>query len=69
MNFKDLVIEESTILNEVKIFTPSVSEDKRGSIFTTYSKDVYNKFLPGGLEFIHDKFAESKKDVLRGFAW
>lgn len=66
MSFKDLIIEESKILPEVKIFTPSVNEDNRGTIFTTYSKDIYNKYLPEGLEFIHDKFAESKKDVLRG---
>jgi len=66
MSFKDLIIEESKILPEVKIFTPSVNEDSRGTIFTTFSKDIYKKYLPDGLEFIHDKFAESKKGVLRG---
>jgi len=66
MTFKDLIIEESKILPEVKIFTPSVNEDNRGNIFTTYSKDIYCKYLPESLEFIHDKFAESKKNVLRG---
>jgi dTDP-4-dehydrorhamnose 3,5-epimerase len=66
MSFDDLLIEHSAKLNEVKIFTPSVNYDNRGTIFTTYSKDAYQKFLPGGLEFIHDKFAESKKNVLRG---
>lgn len=66
MSFKDIQIDKSRILNEVIIFTPTVSEDKRGRIFTTYSKDIYEKFLPAGLEFIHDKFAESKKKVLRG---
>lgn len=66
MTFKDLTIDQSKIFQEVKIFTPSVSKDERGTIFTTYSKDNYSKFLPAGLEFIHDKFAESKKNVLRG---
>ena len=66
MNHIDLVVEESKILPEVKIFTPTVNEDNRGTIFTTFNKEVYNKFLPKGLEFIHDKFAESQKNVLRG---
>jgi dTDP-4-dehydrorhamnose 3,5-epimerase len=66
MSFKDITIEQSKILSEVKIFTPSVNKDSRGTIFTTYNKELYNQFLPDGLEFIHDKFAESKKDVLRG---
>jgi len=66
MSFKDLTIEKSKILPEVKIFIPSVNVDNRGTIFTTYNKEVYNQFLPEGLEFIHDKFAESKKNVLRG---
>lgn len=61
MSFKDLTIEKSKILPEVKIFIPSVNVDNRGTIFTTYNKEVYNQFLPEGLEFIHDKFAESKK--------
>jgi dTDP-4-dehydrorhamnose 3,5-epimerase len=66
MSFKEFKVEQSNIFPEVKIFTPSVNSDERGTIFTTYSKDDYNKFLPPGLEFIHDKFAESKQNVLRG---
>jgi len=66
MNYKKIDVRESDILNDVKIFIPSINIDNRGTIFTTYSKEDYNKFLPEGLEFIHDKFAESKKDVLRG---
>lgn len=66
MAFEDLIVEHSKVLKEVVVFTPSVNVDNRGTIFTTYSKDNYNKFLPKGLEFIHDKFAESEKNVLRG---
>jgi dTDP-4-dehydrorhamnose 3,5-epimerase len=66
MNVKEILVEESTVLHEIKIFTPSVSTDLRGTIFTTYSKEIYNSYLPAGLDFIHDKFAESKKNVLRG---
>ena len=53
-------------LSEVITFKPSVNYDSRGSIFTTYSSSFYNKFLPQKVDFIHDKFAESKKNVLRG---
>jgi len=54
------------LFNEVLIIKPSVNHDLRGSIFTTYNKDIYDKFIPESLDFIHDKFAESKKNVLRG---
>ena len=66
MSFKDIVVEKSKLLNEILIIKPSVNYDLRGSIFTTYNKDIYNKFIPENLDFIHDKFAESKKNVLRG---
>ncbi len=66
MSLKDIEIENSKILKEIKIFTPSVNVDNRGTIFTTYSKESYDNYLPEGLEFIHDKFAESNKNVLRG---
>lgn len=66
MNILDVKIENSTILKEIITFLPSVSEDNRGTIFTTYNKEIYCKYLPGNIEFIHDKFAESRKNVLRG---
>ena len=62
----DLKINSGNILKEVIVFEPSISCDNRGTIFTSYQKDLYNKYLPKGLDFIHDKFAESKKNVLRG---
>jgi dTDP-4-dehydrorhamnose 3,5-epimerase-like enzyme len=40
MNYKDLTVKASKILPEVKIFTPSVNKDDRGTIFTTYSKEI-----------------------------
>lgn len=59
-------VENGITLNEIKIFVPSVGEDNRGTIFTTFDNLFYGNFLPKGLEFNHDKFAESKKNVLRG---
>ena len=62
----DAKITTSKILDEVKIFQPSIGKDLRGTIFTTYDAKIYDKYLPNGIKFIHDKFAESKKNVLRG---
>jgi len=62
----NIIIEKSKILEEVITFIPSVNKDERGTIFTTFNKGIYSKYLPQNIEFIHDKFAESKKNVLRG---
>lgn len=66
MSIDELKIEKGNILKEITLFYPSVNYDNRGTLFTTYNKETYCKYLPDGLEFIHDKFAESKKNVLRG---
>lgn len=66
MSFREIYIERSRILNDIIIFKPSVNIDLRGTIFTTYNRELYDKYLPGNISFIHDKFAESKKNVIRG---
>jgi dTDP-4-dehydrorhamnose 3,5-epimerase len=66
MSYKDFDIKKSTVFNEVLIIKPSVSVDLRGNIFTSYNKDFYTEVLPAELDFKHDKFAESKFNVLRG---
>jgi dTDP-4-dehydrorhamnose 3,5-epimerase len=63
---ENLIIEKAKVLDEIIVFSPSVNYDNRGTIFTTYQSDIYDKYLPGDIKFIHDKFAESKKNVLRG---
>jgi dTDP-4-dehydrorhamnose 3,5-epimerase len=45
---------------------PSVSEDVRGNIWTSFLKDKVEVFLPDDLFFKHDKFSASKYNVLRG---
>lgn len=62
----DTEVYTSKILSDVKIFVPSIGKDQRGTIFTSYEKSLYEKFLPKQLSFVHDKFAESKYNVLRG---
>jgi len=59
-------IMKSKIFQDIIIFQPSISYDSRGTIFTSYDKSIYNLYLPNDIDFIHDKFAESKGNVLRG---
>jgi len=59
-------ITESNLINGVKIVTPSISEDARGNIWTSYTTDSIKKIIPKDLDFKHDKFSKSKKNVLRG---
>ena len=62
----DFKIEESDTLKDVKIITPSVFEESRGSIWTSYQDDTIGSLLPKGTFFKHDKFSKSKSNVLRG---
>ena len=47
---------------KIKIIKPSFFRDKRGDYWTTWKKNYFSK-----LNFNHDKFSISKKNVLRGF--
>lgn len=49
-------------LSEIRDFRDDAFKDKRGIYWTSWKKD---KIV--GLEFNHDKFSLSKKNVLRGF--
>src|SRR4030042_1766153 len=66
MSYKDLRIYRSKILPDIIIIEPSVFIDERGNIFTSFKHNIYCKILPHGVHFIHDKFAVSKYNVLRG---
>ncbi len=66
MDVRDVTVERSKVFADVAVFIPSVNHDDRGSIFTTYHKDIYDSYLPQELTFKHDKFAESRNNVLRG---
>ena len=66
MSYKEFIIEKSDDLDGVVIFTPSVNEDLRGNIFTTYIESIMAQYLPEGTRFVHDKFSHSKNAVLRG---
>jgi dTDP-4-dehydrorhamnose 3,5-epimerase len=62
----DFDIQESTEISGVYILSPSVSEDSRGNIWTSFLKDEVEKILPNNLYFKHDKFSTSRHNVLRG---
>lgn len=66
MSYKDFDVSKSGILPGVVIVKPSVSTDLRGNIFTSYNHDFYTEFFEKELNFKHDKFAESRQNVLRG---
>ncbi|MCD4735313.1 MAG: dTDP-4-dehydrorhamnose 3,5-epimerase family protein [Bacteroidales bacterium] len=66
MSFKDLKITRSPILPELMVFEPSVFWDLRGNIYTSFLTEHYLPDMPEPLEFVHDKFAQSKFNVLRG---
>jgi dTDP-4-dehydrorhamnose 3,5-epimerase len=53
------------MLQGVKIFKESIFRDRRGFIWTSWT----NKKKYKDLKFNHDKFALSKKNVLRGIHW
>ena len=58
--------KKSNLIKGVTIITPSISSDERGNIWTSYLEDEIVVLLPKGLNFKHDKFSFSKKNVLRG---
>lgn len=62
----ELDITESSKIKGVWIIKPSVAEDIRGNIWTSFLKNEVEKILPDHLTFKHDKFSLSKNNVLRG---
>ena len=66
MSYKDYEIEHSKVIPDIMVIKPSVSWDLRGNIYSSFNKDFYKDILPKELDFKHDKFAESKHNVLRG---
>ena len=48
------------------IIEPSISNDERGTIWSSFFSDQIDSYLPDNLHFKHDKFSESCNNVLRG---
>ena len=56
-----MINDANLMKNRVKIFRNTISTDRRGKIWTSWKKNKLN------LNFNHDKFTISKKNVFRGF--
>ena len=50
------------MFEEIDVYTPDVFTDYRGDIWTTYEKDKF----PENIQFKHDKYSTSRKNVIRG---
>ena len=59
-------VSKSFKISGLRIITPSIFEESRGSIWTSYETSNFESLLPKGLFFKHDKFSTSKHNVLRG---
>jgi len=59
-------IRESKKIKGIYIVETSVSTDLRGNIWTSFIKEQIGKLIAVDLDFKHDKFSTSKKNVLRG---
>ena len=59
-------ISKSSIISGVWEITPNISSDIRGNIWTSFIKGEIENILPDNLYFKHDKFSQSRKNVLRG---
>ena len=59
-------VKASKVIDGVYSFQPTVSKDIRGTIWTSFLRDDVEKYLPDDIFFKHDKFSESKYNVLRG---
>ena len=62
----DFDIQSSETLDGIQILRPSVFEEPRGNIWTSYRSDKVDGLLPDGVSFNHDKFSQSEHNVLRG---
>lgn len=57
---------ENTKFDGVCVIYNDVFEDSRGSIWTSYNKEIHSHLLKFGYDFSHDKFNQNRKNVLRG---
>lgn len=62
----NFTIEESKKISDVRIINPSVYDESRGSIWTSYKSSQISTLIPDDLTFKHDKFSSSRHNVLRG---
>ncbi len=59
-------ITHSDEIKGVSTIKPNISSDIRGNIWSSFISSQIDSLIPSDHKFIHDKFSESRKDVLRG---
>lgn len=65
--YNDFKIKKSKIFtDEVKIISPDLFIDKRGTIYTDYLESFFQDELKISQKFKHSKYAYNQKNVLRG---
>lgn len=62
----DFKLKNSEKIEGIKIIEPSIFNENRGSIWTSFIANNDLCLLPNDLQFNHDKFSLSKFNVLRG---
>ena len=62
----EFIIKSSSKIEGLTIITPSAFTERRGSIWTSYHRDDLKHLIPDEIDFKHDKFSTSFKNVLRG---
>ena len=63
---KEFEVLDSSKIEGVKIIKPSVFEDHRGTLYTSFYAEEFSELVPEGVSFKHDKFSRSNHNVLRG---
>lgn len=66
LSYKDFELTRSKVIPDLIIIKPSVNWDLRGNIYTSYNHQLFEGLTGMNLNFVHDKFAFSKMNVLRG---
>jgi len=66
MSYRDFEISSSSVIPALKVIKPSINWDLRGNIYSSFNKEIYEEILGYQLDFLHDKFAFSYNNVLRG---
>ena len=59
-------ISHSEQIKGIYTIKPNVSCDIRGNIWTSFISSEIDSLIPSDHSFMHDKFSESKKNVIRG---
>ena len=66
MDVKDFEVHRSEVIPDLVWFRTQKFSDLRGSLLTTFHKEVMQQYIPNDLEFKHDKIALTFHNCLRG---